>query len=59
VKQADPEIGFERMDLVADRGRGHVEFVSGPAEAVQPRRRLEGPQRAQRRKVSLHCPPSD
>ena len=44
VKQADPEIGFERVDLMADCGRGHVQFLGGLRKAVQPRRRLEGPQ---------------
>ena len=29
VKQADPEIGFERVDLMADRGRGDVQFLGG------------------------------
>ena len=31
VKQADPEIGFERVDLMADRGRRHVQLLGGLA----------------------------
>jgi len=56
AEQADPEIGFERGDLMTDRRRGYVELVGGFGKAFQTRRRLERAQRAQRRQMpaSLH-----
>ena len=54
VKQPDPEILLERVDLMADRGRRHAEFVGGFAEAHQPGGRLKRAQRAQGREAGVH-----
>jgi hypothetical protein len=42
------------MDLVADRGRRHMQLVGGPAEAHVPGRGFERPQRAQGGKMIIH-----
>jgi hypothetical protein len=54
AEQLHAEIGFERVDLMADRGRGHVELGGGLAEALQPGRGLERAQGAERRQVTVH-----
>ena len=43
VKQPDPEILLQGMDLMADRGRRDMELVGGLAEAHMAGRRFEGP----------------
>jgi hypothetical protein len=47
MKQTDAEIGFEGMDLMADRRRRHVELFGRLAEAHMPGGRLESAQRTQ------------
>ena len=46
------EVTFERLDLVADRGRGHVQFGGGIGEAFEPPGGLERAQRIQRRQAA-------
>ena len=53
VEQPDAEVLFQRMNLMADRGRGDVELVGGLAETGQPGGRFEGAQRAQGRQVAI------
>ena len=54
AKQLHPQILLQRMDLVADRGRGDVELLGRLAEAFQPGGRFEGAQGAERRQVAIH-----
>ncbi len=46
---------FERCDGVADRGLRDAQFLSGSAEAAQPRRDLEGEERTCRRQAAAEC----
>ena len=52
AEQLHPEILLQRMDLVADRGRGDAELLGCLAEAFQPGGRLKGSQSAERRQVA-------
>ena len=54
MKQLYPEILFERVDLMADRGRGDVQLLRRLAEAFQPRGGFEGPKGAERRQMAVH-----
>ena len=54
IEQPDPELGLERLDLVADRALRDEQLRGGAGEALVPRRGLEGPQGIQRRKALPH-----
>ena len=52
LKQTDAKILLQRVDLMADRGRGDAEFLGRLAEAFQPGGRLKGSQGAERRQMA-------
>jgi hypothetical protein len=54
MEQADTEILFERMDLMADRRRGHKQLRGRFREALMARRRFERAQRRKRRQMLVH-----
>ncbi len=41
------QVGLKELDLAADRGLRHPELIRGEREALEPRRRLEGGERAE------------
>ena len=55
AEQRPAEIRLERLDLMADRRRGHVELFGRLGEAQVARGGLEGAQRVERRKTSGHA----
>ena len=54
AEQADPQIGLEQPDLLADRRRGHRQLVGRLDEALVPCGGLEGAQRGERRQAPVH-----
>jgi hypothetical protein len=54
MKQPDPEILLQSVDLMADCGRGDMQLVGGLAEAHIPGRRFKSPKCAQRRQMAIH-----
>ena len=48
VEQLDGELGFERLDLMADRSLRHAKLVGRPRETLMPRGGLEGLQGIER-----------
>ena len=55
VKQLDPEILLEGVDLMADGGRRHMQLGCGPAEAHVAGRCFERSQGTQRREMAVHA----
>ena len=54
IEQPDPELGLERLDLMADRALRDEQLGGRASEALVPCRRLEGAQRVQWRKALPH-----
>ena len=55
-EQPHPQAFLEALDLMADRGLGHVQLVRCTGEAQMARRCLEGAQRVERRQTPAHRP---
>lgn len=53
-EQAYTKVFFQHLELPADRTMGHVQLLSGLANAVQARSRLKSAQGIQRWEVSAH-----
>ena len=49
IEQSEPQFGFQRLDLMADRRRRYIQFMRGALQAEVPRRRFEHLERIQRR----------
>jgi len=54
VEQHDAEVLLQRVDLMADRGRGDMQLVRSLAETQVPSCCLKCPKRRQRRKMTVH-----
>ena len=54
VKELQPQVGLQRLDLVADRGMGDAKFLGRVLEAQVPGRGLEGAKLVQVRQASGH-----
>ena len=55
MKQLDPEILLEGVDLMADGGGRHMQLGCGPAEAHMAGCRFERSQGTQRREMAVHA----
>ena len=54
VEQLEPQPSFQRLDLVAHRALGDVQFFGGSREAQVPRHALEDTQGVERGKFGVH-----
>src|SRR5450830_96686 len=52
IEQRQAELIFERLDLMTDGARGHIEFLRRQRETLMPRRCLKGAQGGERRKFA-------
>ena len=56
IKELEPELGFERLHLLAHRSRRHEQLFGGAREALATRRSLEGLDGVERRQAARHPP---
>ena len=54
IEQLQPELGLERLDLMADGALGDAELLGRAREALMARRRLESLERVERRQPARH-----
>jgi hypothetical protein len=57
LEQLDAQTVFQRLDLLANGARSHVQLLGGQFEAEMARGGLEGPERVERRQDVGHWPP--
>ena len=58
VEQLQPELGLERLHLMADGALGDAELLGGAGEALVARRCLERLECVERRQPARHRPPT-